>query len=382
MVKHMNADKKYLEFASNLSFFEFTQEEFYNANFNIEKYSDEIKVLESTREYSIEKIEVLLEKYPRLFTLLEGIFQLRRFTNVQLINLIFDVEILNSQNEGKIIDYIKSNLNEDAYLNGILDKLLKKHKFENINFERINREERYAYIKLFKEAITIYIDNLSKKRDFLYARIKKMPSVRMRIAKYLIKNLKLHEMVESINIKSYLKNKRIPIDTKSIHGKFGSIKITKTLNELGIIDANGDFKKLGLGKMSSSLTEKDLPQYRNKWIFVSEKYINNILKRKQKKLKKFDFVILYDLKIKYLIETNFFSTSGTKIGINEEEYIDLNEEIIDKIPTAVFMWITDGNYWLTSDGESRFKNLYEHFGENILNYNLFKKRISKEINNS
>ncbi len=47
---------------------------------------------------------------------------------------------------------------------------------------------------------------------------------------------------------------------------------------------------------------------------------------------------------------NFYSTEGTKISINEGEYIDLNTFIKDKFKDLEFYRITDGNYWLTSDG--------------------------------
>lgn len=43
----------------------------------------------------------------------------------------------------------------------------------------------------------------------------------------MIENLKADEYLKNINFKSYLRLKRHPIDTKGIHGKFGSIKIKK-----------------------------------------------------------------------------------------------------------------------------------------------------------
>ena len=41
----MESDKKYIEFSSSLSFFEFTQEEFYPAEFKVEEYQQEIDFL-------------------------------------------------------------------------------------------------------------------------------------------------------------------------------------------------------------------------------------------------------------------------------------------------------------------------------------------------
>ena len=64
------------------------------------------------------------------------------------------------------------------------------------------------------------------------------------------------------------------------------------------------------------------------------------------------------------------------------EYIDLLE-IIDAYNKELkenlkFIWITDGNYWLTSDGEKRYINLKNNYfikNYNLLNLNLFKENI-------
>ena len=111
--------------------------------------------------------------------------------------------------------------------------------------------------------------------------------------------------------------------------------------------------------------------------FFREKSIEGVKKRDSKKPKKFDFIILFDLKPKILIETNYYSTSGTKIGINEGEYIRLNEDIKKEFPHYKFIWITDGCTWLTSTGRSKLQNLFSYFGDNILNYHLFDKKLEQ-----
>ena len=374
----MDGQKKYLEFASSLSFFEFTQEEFYNPNFDLTGYSDEIKVLEENKSISMEKLTELLSKNPKLFDIFEQIFQLYRFTNTQLINFLFDIDILNAMDEEKIIKYLIQNLTNDEKFKSTFDRYIKKNKLEYSNYEELQNIDNDLLIKLFKEAIVSHIKSSSKKREQIYSRIKNIENVTTRLAEYLFENLKLNDMLESINLTSYLKNKRIPRDTKTIHGKFGTIKLADIMVKAGIINADEKFKQLNIKKLDYDISDKnDLLEFKGKWIFVTEKYINDILKRKQKKPKKFDFIILYDLKIKYAIETNFYSTSGSKIGINEEEYIDLNDEVKEKIPNIEFLWITDGNYWLTSDGESRFTRDLDYFGDNILNYNQFKLKMEK-----
>ncbi len=86
-------------------------------------------------------------------------------------------------------------------------------------------------------------------------------------------------------------------------------------------------------------------------------------------------MIFDDFKPKYLFELNFYSTEGTKIGINEGEYIELNNYIKNKNFDCYFFWITDGNYWLTLDGRDRFFNLLNHFNK-IYNINIFMEEIN------
>lgn len=374
----MDKEDRYLEFASSLSFFEFIQEEFYNPHFDISKYKDEITLLNNLKSISKQELKELIEKSPKIFDILEQVFQLYRFTNTQLINFLFDIETLNSTDENKIIDYLISNLKVDQHFKAVFVKYLKKNNLELKSEEDIKSFDPDLVIKLFKEAVVYYIETASKKREWTYYRLQNYENSRERLAHYLINNLKLNEMLESVNLDSYLRNKRIPKDTKSIHGKFGTIKINNILANTGFVNADKKFKELKIKELNVDLSSNgDLSEFKGKWIFVTEKYIDNILKKKQRKKKKFDFILIYDLKVKYAIETNFYSTSGTKIGINEEEYIDLDEEIKEKIPNVTFMWVTDGNYWLTSDGESRFKGDLDYFGKNIINYNLLKLLLDK-----
>ena len=72
---------------------------------------------------------------------------------------------------------------------------------------------------------------------------------------------------------------------------------------------------------------------------------------------------------------NFYSTAGTKIGINQNEYIDLNNYIKENFNYLKFYWITDGNYWLTTSGKERFLNLLNHF-DKIFNINIFAEQIN------
>lgn len=98
------------------------------------------------------------------------------------------------------------------------------------------------------------------------------------------------------------------------------------------------------------------------------------MKPKEKTPKKFDVVILAGTKPKHLIEVNFYTTAGTKIGINEGEYVDMSKAI-GGMGDFQFHWITDGNYWLSSGGRKQFVRLSPQFGS-VYNINTFEASLA------
>ncbi|MEM4326005.1 MAG: DpnII family type II restriction endonuclease, partial [Candidatus Pacearchaeota archaeon] len=372
-----NYNDKYLEFASNISFFEFLQEEFKKAHFKVENYTTEIKELSEKDKWDIKELSKFLRERPKSFEIFEEIFQLARFTNTQLIHFLFDTSILNSTDKNRIIEYLIRNLKFDNLFANLFLKHSNKSDFDNIKFDNVNNVLIFLkktldvnsinYVTLLlKETVISYIDSAIKNAEIVHERLsnKNFPDVSERTAEYLIKNLNLNDILEVIKIKEYLATKRIPVDTKSIHGNFGKIKITKILEKHNFVNAEVLFDKANIKILNYDLSKVELlKELKGKFIFVTERYIEGINKRNDRKPKKFDFVLLYDLTPKIGIETNVYSTAGTKIGINQGEYIDLNDDIKRSHKYLIFIWITDGNYWLTSDGKSRLLNLYSYFGD-------------------
>lgn len=379
-------NQKYVEFASNIHFYEFLQDEFREPHFKLKNYSLEINKLDGKTSWDVKTLSNFLRTHPKSFDIFQEIFQLTRFTNTQLTHFLFDVALLNSPNKNILKDYLIKNIGGDEYFYKIYITELKKNKIKidyNNLVKAIDENEVLfdSFIWIFKSVVSKYVLDSVAKAELLHNRLSKdiFGDVSERTAKYLIDNLRLNNILKGIDIKEFLLNKRIGIDTKSIHGKFGNLKIRKILEKHKLINGDDIFKNLGIKKLPPKLTCPQLEKYANKVIFVTEKYLEGVHKRKDNKLKKFDFIILYNLKPKILIETNFYSTSGTKIGINQGEYVDLKQDIEKLSDNYLFLWITDGNYWLTNDGHSRLLHLYTYFGEQILNYNLFDKKLLELI---
>ncbi|MEW6104480.1 MAG: DpnII family type II restriction endonuclease [bacterium] len=371
-----NPDDIYIDFASKISFLEFIQDEFRNANIPTKELEREISLLVAKKQWNIADLSDYVKANPRSFIIFQEIFQLLRFTNAQVIHFVFDIAKLNSLNIEAIYEYMVLNLKYDSnfrkiYLNSINPDL----KYDDF-VARIEQYNKKYLIAVFKVAVSKYIDKVVKKFEILKERITKseFEDFSIRFSNYLLNNLKLNEFLASIDVEKFLQNKRIPIDTKSLHGNYPKIKVIKLLENSGYTNIDSLLNKNGIRVLKHKLQQEIISSLPTKKIFCTERYVDGIIKIKDNKLKKFDLVIFSHNLPKYLFEINFYSTEGTKIGINQNEYIDLNNYIRNNYSNFQFYWITDGNYWLTTQGKSRFLNLVRFF-DKILNINIFAEHL-------
>lgn len=68
------------------------------------------------------------------------------------------------------------------------------------------------------------------------------------------------------------------------------------------------------------------------------------ISNKGKTVKRFDFVIKTGSAV-YVIETNFYASSGSKLNETARSYKQISQEACE-IKDFVFVWFTDGNGWL------------------------------------
>lgn len=78
--------------------------------------------------------------------------------------------------------------------------------------------------------------------------------------------------------------------------------------------------------------------------------------------KRFDFIIKKE-NITYLLETNFYSTGGSKLNEVARSYTEISEKI-SHYQDFKFIWITDGKGWLSA------KNKLEEAYKSVQIYNL------------
>lgn len=117
-------------------------------------------------------------------------------------------------------------------------------------------------------------------------------------------------------------------------------------------------KKAGYKKDENYFKEMYLSDIEKKWnLDLSAMSGNNV------STKRFDFVIKTDKQV-YAIETNFYSSEGSKLNETARSYKMLANES-KKVKGVTFIWFTDGLGWIGAR-----KNLEETFNELETVYNI------------
>ena len=142
--------------------------------------------------------------------------------------------------------------------------------------------------------------------------------------------------------------------------------------EVGL-DSNG--RKNRGGHLMENLVESYIIKagYKKDVNYFKEMYLKDIEKKWNLDLsamsgnnvstKRFDFVIKTDKQV-YVIETNFYSSGGSKLNETARSYKMLAQES-KKVDGVTFIWFTDGTGW-----NSARKNLEETFNELETMYNI------------
>ena len=94
-------------------------------------------------------------------------------------------------------------------------------------------------------------------------------------------------------------------------------------------------------------------------------------------VKQFDFVIKTQKKT-YLIETNFYNTGGSKLNEVARAYSDVAPKI-NKYPNFEFVWITDGQGWLTA--KNKLEEAYNIISSlyNLTTLENFITKVQEEV---
>ncbi|NMA50493.1 MAG: restriction endonuclease [Mollicutes bacterium] len=151
------------------------------------------------------------------------------------------------------------------------------------------------------------------------------------------------------NLYDYLLGVEVGLDSNARKNRGGHLM--EDLVEKYIIQA-------GYKKDHSYFKEMNLKDIEKKWNLDLSSMSGN-----DTSTKRFDFVIKTDSQV-YLIETNFYASSGSKLNETARSYKMLAIEA-KKVSEVTFIWITDGIGWKNAKN-----NLEETFNELETMYNI------------
>jgi len=165
---------------------------------------------------------------------------------------------------------------------------------------------------------------------------------------------------EDVDLYSYLLGVEAGINTNARKGRTGTDM--EGLVEDYLIKSNFRYIRQASRKKIIDLLGTD----------IYENYVSVNLDNANKK---FDFAVIGNSNKLYLIETNFYSSGGSKLNETSRSYIKLNDDL-KKIKNIEFIWITDGVGWLTAKGN--LKEAYIKI-ENLLSIKDLEEEALEEI---
>ncbi|WP_033161297.1 type II restriction endonuclease [[Mycoplasma] collis] len=260
-----------------------------------------------------------------------------------------------------------------------------------VNFEKVlNNVEK---IKLELNILNSLIYSKNIENDFIKI-IKKFP-----------KTIKCIPILLAIRKKYiFLKDEKISFDEKNINNDKWIYKIMNLMRKsslftllsegkiknlidyaIGIeVGLDSNARKNRTGKLMQELVESFILKSKFKFEYGKTYFkeinlnqifklfnINNLKKISENNVqKKFDFVIKNKENI-YLIETNFYSSPGSKLNEIARSYMFLNSKL-KQIKNFYFIWITDGLGWFFS--KNNLKKAFYSI-DNIWNINDLENQI-------
>ncbi|MDY0278003.1 MAG: type II restriction endonuclease [Acholeplasma sp.] len=263
---------------------------------------------------------------------------------------------MDNRNFDKLVDELKSTITSyDYYVN--FDKVFKEIKDVEYNLNILNHLiGKKNFDELFKKMLEKNPDVISVLPILLAVRENQLDILDNNIIisydfkeamsddyylKFIYKT-RLIELFKDSGIKNfvdYVTGIEVGLDTNGRKNRSGTAMSKLVESFVAKMDDVEWIKEATEQKISSDLGV----QIDNKYF----EYTGN---------KRFDFVIKNKNNHLFLIETNYYRTSGSKLNETSRSYIKLAEDL-SNVPGVTFIWITDGLGWLKT--KNNLKDAYD-----------------------
>ncbi|MBO3809307.1 MAG: hypothetical protein FGF50_06905 [Candidatus Brockarchaeota archaeon] len=279
----------------------------------------------------IDRIAKLIKRDPRIFLILAHLHRQLRFTNLELIHFFFD------RNEIHNIEYYEKLLETDPVFRKQFEKTCSSKKWNSYISPNGLGPDEVARLATFKKVVTGYAGSEKECWPLWKARIENDVTVPRRIAEFVVRNEDLKKLIENNTVRSSLERSLRTVNVELIkreRGKYGSQKVREILENSGFIFKPYD-KISDIEDLEAFLKTQNTLQSEPRYVYTAEK-----LWRKEDK--RFDFVLIANNRIQFVVETNYFTTSMSKIREVVRHFMELKKACRGKYR---LIYITDGMGW-------------------------------------
>jgi hypothetical protein len=312
--------------------------EMFQSEENFWNYAKRLQSLEGSNSESklATQLAGMVDSDPLYFLVLMHLHRQIRFTNLELVNILFDGERLDD------LDYYHDLINRDPTFRDVATRVSKSKSWSNylgatpsmiqtsLSVEPDAHDSNSVTLASFKKVVTSYLGSEEDCWNLWESRIRRDKKTSERIARFVILNEDFGELVREKAIVSALTRslRTENVESEKLErGEYGSGRVKEILEVAG-------FKSLDLERKDITELEHSLPASSD---YV---YITEIPWKEQKK--KFDFVLAHKGKIGFVVETNYYSTSMSKIREVVTHFEGLKIACRGKYR---LIYITDGLGW-------------------------------------
>jgi hypothetical protein len=284
----------------------------------------------------ISQVAAMLTSDALYFLVLMHLHRQIRFTNVELVNALFDADKFND------IQYYRRLVREDQDFEATVKKVSKSKgwisyvgAFSFSDQSTLTSEDRREVneeiaLACFKKAVTKYLGSEKKCWSLWEARIHRDQHAPMRVAKFAVENEDLKEVITEKAVVSALARSLRIVNVEVLkrnRGEYGSKRVREILESAG-------FKLQDSEASDIQEIERKLPTS-SEYLYLSE-----VPWKEQDKV--FDFVLARRGKIGFVIESNYYTTSMSKIREVVKHFRELKIACRGKYR---LIYITDGMGW-------------------------------------
>jgi hypothetical protein len=330
----------------------------------------------STEQELVDRVAELIKRDPRVFLILTHLHRQLRFTNLELIHFLFD------RNELDNLKYYKKLLEIDATFKKKFERT-SKHKKWNNYIGTTDFSDEITQLATFKKVVASYLGKEDKCWKLWKARIENDPAAPNRISEFVVKNEDLKKLIEDDSVRRSLERNLRIVNVEIIkkeRGEYGSRKVKEILEVAGFVFKAYDRIK-NIEELEVFLENQKTLSSQPRYIYTTEKFWKKEeFQKKEGKL--FDFILIANNRVQFVIEINYFTTSMSKIREVVRHFMELKKACGTKYR---FIYITDGVGWfglVKNIKEMLQFEIREHEAEPspipfLMNLELFRRNIEK-----